>query len=89
MIEAQAMGRPVVTEDGGGAAEAVRAGVTGWLAPPGDPAALADALQAALSLSIERRAELARAAQEHVRSQFNLAQSNARLLALYERLRVP
>ncbi|WP_020698034.1 glycosyltransferase [Reyranella massiliensis] len=89
LIEAQAMGRPVVAEDGGGAAEAVRVGVTGWLAPPGDPAALADALRAALSLSIERRAELARAAQEHVRSQFNLAQSNARLLALYERLRVP
>lgn len=89
LIEAQAMGRPVVTEDGGGAAETVRVGVTGWLAPPGDPAALADALQAALSLSIERRAELARAAQEHVRSQFNLAQSNARLLALCERLRIP
>ncbi|TAJ82916.1 glycosyltransferase [Reyranella sp.] len=89
LIEAQAMGRPVVTEDGGGAAEAVRIGVTGWVAPPNDPAALADALQAALSLSIERRAELARAAQEHVRSQFSLAQSNARLLALYERLRIP
>lgn len=89
LIEAQAMGRPVIAEDGGGAAEAVRVGVTGWLAPPGDPAALADALQAALSLSIERRAELARAAQEHVHSQFNLAQSNARLLALYERLRAP
>lgn len=89
LIEAQAMGRPVVTEDGGGAAEAVRIGVTGWVAPPNDPAALADALQAALSLSIERRAELARTAQEHVRSQFSLAQSNARLLALYERLRIP
>jgi glycosyltransferase involved in cell wall biosynthesis len=89
LIEAQAMGRPVVTEDGGGAAEAVRIGVTGWVAPPNDPASLADVLQAALSLSIERRAELARAAQEHVRSQFSLAQSNARLLALYERLRIP
>jgi glycosyltransferase involved in cell wall biosynthesis len=87
LIEAQAMGRPVVTEDGGGAAETIRVGVTGWLAAPGDPAALADALQAALSLSTERRAELARAAQEHVRGQFSLAQSNARLLSLYERLR--
>ena len=41
MIEAQAMGRPVVAEDGGGAAEAVRDGVTGWLAPAGDAAAMA------------------------------------------------
>lgn len=86
LVEAQAMGRPVVAEDGGGSAEAIRAGVTGWLAPQGDPAALADALQAALSLSIERRAELARTAQEHVRTNFSLAQANQHLLALYHRL---
>jgi len=30
LVEAQAMGRPVVAEDGGGAAETVRPGVTGW-----------------------------------------------------------
>ena len=72
--------------DGGGAAEAVRPGVTGWLAPAGDAAALAEALRNALSLSTERRAELARAAQEHARSRYSLAQSNSRLLQLYERL---
>ena len=86
LVEAQAMGRPVVAEDGGGAAETVRPGVTGWLAPQGDPAALAEALHSALSLSIERRAELARAAQEQVRSRYGLAQSNRRLLQLYERV---
>ena len=46
LVEAQAMGRPVVAEDGGGAAEAVRPGVTGWLAPAGDAAALAEAFVA-------------------------------------------
>jgi glycosyltransferase involved in cell wall biosynthesis len=86
LVEAQAMGRPVVAEDGGGAAGAVRVGVTGWLAPAGDPAALAEALQSALSLSIERRAELARAAQEHVRGRYGLAQSNRQLIQLYERM---
>lgn len=86
LVEAQAMGRPVVVEDGGGGAETVRAGVTGWLAPAGDAAALADALNIALSLSLERRAELARAAQEHVRGLYSLPESNQRLLALYERL---
>ncbi len=86
LVEAQAMGRPVVAEDGGGAAETVRPGVTGWLAPAGDAAALAEALRSALSLSTERRAELARAAQEHARSRYSLAQSNSRLLQLYERL---
>ena len=86
LVEAQAMGRPVVAEDGGGAAETVRPGVTGWLAPQGDPAALAEALHSALSLSTERRAELARAAQEQVRSRYGLAQSNHQLLQLYERV---
>jgi glycosyltransferase involved in cell wall biosynthesis len=86
LVEAQAMGRPVVTEDGGGATEAVRSGVTGWLAEAGDPAALAAAISQALSLSAERRAELARAAQEHVRGRFALAHSNQQLLQLYERL---
>ena len=89
LIEAQAMGRPVVAEEGGGAAEAVRPGVTGWLAPQGDAAALAEALDSALSLSTERRAELARAAQEHVRSRYGLAQTNRQLLALYERVSSP
>ena len=89
LVEAQAMGRPVVAEDGGGAAETLRPdGVTGWLAPAGDPAAMAEALQAALSLSVERRAELARTAQEHARSTYSLAQSNQQLLALYHRLAV-
>ena len=42
--------------------------------------------EAALSLSVERRAELARAAQEHARSTYSLAQTNQQLLALYHRL---
>jgi glycosyltransferase involved in cell wall biosynthesis len=86
LVEAQAMGRPVVAEDGGGAAETVRPGVTGWLAPAGDAAALAEAVHNALSLTTERRAELARNAQEQVRSRYGLAQSNRQLLELYERM---
>ena len=86
LIEAQAMGRPVIAEDGGGAAEAVVPGVTGWLAAAGDASALAEALRSALSLSTERRAELARRAQEHARSRYDLARCNRQLLDLYERM---
>jgi glycosyltransferase involved in cell wall biosynthesis len=86
LIEAQAMGRPVVTEDGGGGAEAVSAGVTGWLAQAGDSQSLAECLRAALALTATQRAELARAAQEQVRGRFALTQSNERLLALFRRL---
>jgi len=89
LVEAQAMGRPVIAEDGGGAAETLLPGVTGWLAAAGDPAALAAALQEALSLGIERRAELARTAQEHVRGRYGLARADRRLVELYQRLSRP
>ena len=48
--EAQAMGRPVVATDHGGAQETVLPGKTGWLVPPGDPKALTTALEEALAL---------------------------------------
>ncbi|MFZ5784512.1 MAG: glycosyltransferase [Pseudomonadota bacterium] len=86
LVEAQAMGRPVIAEDGGGAAETLLPGVTGWLAAAGDPAALAVALQDALSLGTERRAELARTAQEHVRGRYGLARADRRLVELYQHL---
>jgi glycosyltransferase involved in cell wall biosynthesis len=85
MVEAQAMGRPVVAEDGGGAAEAVLPGTTGWLAAPGDAIALAQALEAALSLSPAARGELARAARDNVRARYGLAEVNRRLLEIYGR----
>jgi glycosyltransferase involved in cell wall biosynthesis len=86
LIEAQAMGRPVVAEDGGGAAESVRAGITGWVAEAGDADALARAIGAALALEPRGRAELARSAQEHVRGRYGLADCSRRLLQLYDRL---
>ena len=49
LIEALAAGRPVVATSVGGVPFVVRHGVTGWLVPPGDPAAIADALQAVLA----------------------------------------
>ncbi len=86
LVEAQAMGRPVVAEDGGGAAEAIEPGVTGWPAAAGDAAALAEALAAALSISPEARAELARTAQEQARRRYDLQAANRELLQLYNRL---
>ena len=49
LIEAQAAGRPVVATDVGGVASVVEEGRTGFLVPPGDPAALADRIGAVLS----------------------------------------
>ena len=47
--EAMAMARPAVATAHGGSLETVADGETGWLAPPGDPGALAAALARALA----------------------------------------
>ncbi len=49
MLEAMSMGLPVVGSDVGGMGEAVEPGVTGDLVSPGDPAALAGALERLLA----------------------------------------
>ena len=86
LVEAQAMGRPVVATAGGGAAEAIQPGVTGWLAEPDSASALADALGNALALDTHGRADLARRGQEEMRRHYNIARSSERLVALYRRL---
>lgn len=49
LIEAMAAGIPVVATAVGGVPDVVRHGETGWLAPPGDAAALADSVKLALT----------------------------------------
>jgi glycosyltransferase involved in cell wall biosynthesis len=53
VIEAQAMGRPVIASDLGGPVETVRHGDTGWRVKPNDPDALAAAIEVALDLDPE------------------------------------
>jgi len=47
-LEAMALGRAIVATRGSGFAEIIEDGVTGWLVPPDDPVALADAVIEAL-----------------------------------------
>ncbi|HEY4172173.1 MAG TPA: glycosyltransferase family 4 protein [Rhodopila sp.] len=71
VIEAQAMGRPVVAADLGGPVETVRHGDTGWRVPPNDPEALAAAIGFVLDLPPDRLlglGERARASVPTVRS---------------------
>jgi glycosyltransferase involved in cell wall biosynthesis len=58
VIEAQAMGRPVIASDLGGPVETVRHGETGWRVRPNDPAALAEAIAVALDLEPAERLAL-------------------------------
>ncbi|MBL6455819.1 glycosyltransferase family 4 protein [Belnapia sp. T6] len=86
VIEAQAMERPVIAADLGGPRETVEEGVTGWRVPPGDPAALAAAITAALALPAERRAAIGAAARAAVLRGNTTAAMQAATLAVYGEL---
>ena len=86
VVEGLAMGRPVVATAHGGAAETVAHGVTGWLVPPGDPAALAERLDAVLALSPAERAALAERARSAVLSRYTTARMCDATLDVYREL---
>jgi glycosyltransferase involved in cell wall biosynthesis len=83
VIEAQAMGRPVIASNLGGPAETVTHGVSGWLTEPGDVDALARALDEALSMDAETRAALGWRARESVLNGFTLQAMRDSTLDVY------
>lgn len=84
--EAQAMGRIVVGTAHGGACETVADGVTGFLTPPGDAAALAAALDRALEMPADEAAKMRAAAVESVRENFSTASMCERTLEFYSKI---
>ncbi|MGB1008022.1 MAG: glycosyltransferase, partial [Thalassobaculaceae bacterium] len=81
-----AMGRPVVVSDHGGHRETVIDGASGWRVTPNDPAALAGALRAALSLDETRRGAIAEAGIANARDNFSSFDMCARTLTVYREL---
>ena len=70
VVEAQAMGRAVIASDHGAPRETVLPGQTGWLVTPGDPTALAGALEAFLNQPESQRLQMAESAQAFARQYF-------------------
>ena len=83
------MGRPVVATAHGGSCETIEPGVTGWLAPPRDPAALAKAIGEALALGEAERSRFARRTIAHVASRYTRQAMCARTIEVYEELLFP
>ncbi len=83
IVEAQAMARPVVASGHGGAAETVEHDSTGWLVPPGDPAALAAMLDFVLALPPEHRAVFGARARASVAERFTVRAMQEATLAVY------
>lgn len=86
VVEAMAMGRPVIASAHGGAAETVVDGETGWLVPPGDPQALAQMLDRVLNLAAPQRQWVADAATGYARTHFGKAVMCAETIAVYQEL---
>jgi glycosyltransferase involved in cell wall biosynthesis len=88
-VEGQAMGKPVIATNHGGARETVLPGETGWLVPPNDAIALADALEEALKLTPERRMAIAERARRHVAEHFTVDTMCAAYIRVYTDLLFP
>ncbi|GAA4000738.1 glycosyltransferase family 4 protein [Sphingomonas humi] len=82
IMEAMALGRPVISTLIAGIPELVRDGVDGFLVPAGDSDLLADAIDRFLALSNGERQRLAAAASERVRERHQPAREAAYLAEL-------
>jgi glycosyltransferase involved in cell wall biosynthesis len=83
VLEAMASGRPVVGGDVGALASGVIDGETGVLVPPGDPAAVADAVVDALG-DERRRAAMGAAARELAVERYGWEHVAAELVQIYD-----
>ena len=92
ILEAMAAGLPVVASDVGGVGEAVVDGETGFLVPPGDPDALAEALARLVADPLLRQL-LGEAGRDRALRLFDVTRYRAAHLDLYRRelalLRLP
>jgi glycosyltransferase involved in cell wall biosynthesis len=85
ILQAQAMGRPVVATRIGGIPEVVEDGVTGLLLEPRDPAALAASIARVLD-DRALRTRLGEAERKYAETHHGIDRMGARLLDLYESL---
>ncbi|MEM2045969.1 MAG: glycosyltransferase [Candidatus Bathyarchaeia archaeon] len=86
LLEAHASGLPVVATDVGGNREVVIDGVTGFLVPPKDPEALAQAMLRLIELPEEKRQRMTEAARRHILANFSLDRVVDQWEALYREL---
>jgi len=85
IMEALALGRPVISTYVAGIPELVQASKTGWLVPAGDEVALAEAMKEALTAPVERLAAMGAAGRAHVSEQHDALKEAAKLKQLFEK----
>lgn len=85
-VEPQVMERPVIVADHGGAKETVVEGETGWKVPPGDVAAWASAMTAAIEAGGPRRRAMGEAAASRARRLYSVDAMCDATLEVYARV---
>ena len=85
VIEAMAMGKPVIATDVGGSAEAVENGISGLIVPPADPVALANAIMK-LANDDTLRQQMGDAARKRAEQMFSIEQNARRTEQIYDKL---
>ena len=86
VLEAMACAVPVIAANAGGPAEMVQDGVTGWLTPPGDVAALGERMVASLATDTTA---LRAAARRQVEERFTAERFAAEVAAVLQRVAQP
>ncbi|RLK58198.1 glycosyltransferase family 4 protein [Actinokineospora cianjurensis] len=84
MLEAMAVGLPIVAVGVGGVATVLEEGALGWLVPERTPQAFAEGIEQALA-DPEWRADTAERAAKTVRARYDLAQVAIAIAAVYDR----
>jgi glycosyltransferase involved in cell wall biosynthesis len=85
-VEAQAMERPIIATSLGATSETIVDSRTGWLVPPENPVALAEAMAALLRLSAEDYEAMGKAGRRHATERFALETMCEKTVEVYERL---
>jgi glycosyltransferase involved in cell wall biosynthesis len=83
VMEALALGRPVISTYVAGIPELVEPGTCGWLVPPGSVESLTGAMRAALQWPVEKLEQMGRVGAERVAQQHDAAIEASKLAALF------
>lgn len=86
VLEALALGKPVIGSDIGGIPEMVRHGENGWLFPAMDQAALASTLRKVADMPDQALAKAGQCSRRHVIDHFSQARYAGSIMKLYESL---
>ena len=83
IIEAQAMGRPVISFNHGGASESIKNNVTGLLVEPKNEKELGNAIEKLINMTEIQRNNMANLSRKHIVNNFSLDKMNKETIKLY------